>query len=136
MPRGGAARLSGAAPKAVAAGRGDTNIPPMKPHPPGAVASLVFGILAILAWFVPLAGMLMGMLAIAASRRAGSALADGSDAFQPGGLHTAGLVTGIIGLVLSSLAMLVGMAFMSLVGAAIAAAGGHQPPAQPPVLLW
>lgn len=111
----------------------------MKPHPPGAVASLVFGILAMIAWFAPLIGMVMGMLAIISARRANASLVGTPEAYQPGGLHTAGMVTGIIGLVLSSLVMLWMLMVVGLIGAVATAIAGHPlppPTLEPPPLLW
>lgn len=111
----------------------------MKPHPPGAVASLVFGILAMIAWLVPMVGVVMGILAIASSRRATASLTAMPEAYVPGGLHTAGLVTGIIGLVLSSLMMLWTLMVFGLLSAiATAMAGQGLPPPSPEAqpLLW
>lgn len=110
----------------------------MKPHAPGAVASLVFGILALMSWFVPMLGMLMGVLAIASSRRASASLTSLPETYQPGGLHTAGLVTGIIGLLLSLLVMLWAMMIVGMLGALAATVAGEPlslPPTEQP-LLW
>jgi hypothetical protein len=110
----------------------------MKPHAPGAVASLVFGILALITWFVPMLGMLLGALAIASSRRATASFSSMPETYQSGGLHTAGLVTGIIGLVLSTLMMMWAVMIVGLIGALAATFTGH-PVALPPVeqpLLW
>jgi hypothetical protein len=107
----------------------------MKPHPPGAVASLVFGILAVIAAGVPVLGMLLGVIAIVQARRAAGALRSLPVDYQAGGLHIAGLVTGIVGTVLSSLATLWGVMLLGLLGALIAASSGPAAPATPP-LLW
>lgn len=110
----------------------------MKSHPPGAIASLVFGILALLTWFVPALGFLLGALAITTSRRANASLAAMPEAYTAGDLHTAGLVTGVIGLVLSVLAtawfvLVIGV--MGAIGAAIGEGMTMPPPAHAP-LLW
>lgn len=110
----------------------------MKSHPPGAIASLVFGILALLTWFVPAVGFLLGALAIASSRRANASMIALPDVYAAGDLHTAGLVTGLIGLALSLLATVWFVLVIGLLGA-IGAAVGDGMTAHPPVhtpLLW
>lgn len=94
----------------------------MKPHPPGAVASLTCGILAIIFGAVPFLGVLLGVIAIIAAVRARRHLTDLPDAYQPGGLHTAGMVTGVIGTVLSTLATVWALLVLSVITALIAAA--------------
>ena len=111
----------------------------MKPYPPGAVASLVFGILSVIVGMVPVLGFLLGMLAITSSRRASASLMTLSDAYQPSGLHTAGLVTGIIGMVFSAFATLWALIVIGLIGAVIAAVSGQPSPLPAPVapeMLW
>jgi hypothetical protein len=110
----------------------------MKPHPPGAVASLVFGILALIAGFMPVGGLVLGVLAITSARRATGALATAPDSYEPGGLHTAGFVTGIIGLSLSALATLWFLMVVGMISAVIAAAAGAPmtPPTMEKPLLW
>ena len=76
----------------------------MKPNPPGAVASLVCGILAVVFAYVPVLGVVLGIAAMVNAGRARSALAAGPDLWLPSGLPTAGQTCGIIGAVLSSLA--------------------------------
>jgi len=123
----------------------------MKPHPPGAVASLVFGILAllagamplmfgflaVLAWYMPLLGLIFGVIAIVSAQRARSSLTAVPSDFEPGGMHTAGLVTGIIGLVVSALVGLWCLMIIGLIGAIFTAATSGQPmtPLEQP-LLW
>lgn len=110
----------------------------MKPHPPGAVASLVFGILALVAGLVPVLGICFGLAAITWSRRAQNSLRALPDAYQIDGLPTAGLVTGIIGMALSAIATMWSMLIVGLISALVAAATGHPvsaPPAES-VLLW
>ena len=123
----------------------------MKPHPPGAVASLVFGILALLAgalplafgilallaWYMPLLGFAFGVLAIISARRAMSSLASLPGEFEAGGIHTAGLVTGIIGLVVSVLVGLWCLMIIGLIGMIFTAATTGQPlPLVEQPLLW
>ncbi len=110
----------------------------MKPYPPGAVASLVFGILAVITGLMPVLGFCLGLIAISSSRRAHRSLMAMPELYQPAGLHTAGMVTGIIGLLMSAFATLWGVMIIGLIGATIAAVTGHAVTAPPadPVLLW
>ena len=94
---------------------------PMKPHPPGAVASLVCGILAVVFAYVPVFGVVLGVAAMINAGRARRALADGPDLWLPSSLPIAGQVCGIIGAVLSSLATLWAVAIFSVIAALIAA---------------
>lgn len=81
----------------------------------------------------------MGILAIINSRRATTSLIATPESYVPGGLHTAGLVTGIIGLVLSSLVLLWTLLVFGLISA-IASAVAGQPMVVPTneyqPLLW
>lgn len=110
----------------------------MKPHPPGAVASLVFGILAVIAGCLPVVGLVLGILAIVQNRRAAGALTAMPGSYEAGGLHTAGFVTGTIGLVMSGLATLWFLMVVGMISAVVAAAAGV--PASSPMvekpLLW
>lgn len=111
----------------------------MKPHPPGAVASLIFGILAMIGWIMPMVGVVMGILAIINARRATTSLMATPESYVPGGLHTAGLVTGIIGLVLSTLVLLWMLLVFGLIGAIASAFAGQPmvtPMNQAQPLLW
>jgi hypothetical protein len=110
----------------------------MKPHPPGAVASLVFGILAVVAWFIPFVGLLLALLALGSAWRARSCLGSLPDAYEPGGLHTAGLVTGLIGLVLAAMSTFWWLVMIGLLAAAAAAVSGQPLPASgmEKPLLW
>ena len=54
----------------------------MKPHPPGAVASLVLGILAVIGGWVPVVGLALGAVAIASARRAASALVATTETYE------------------------------------------------------
>lgn len=111
----------------------------MKPHPPGAVASLVLGILALIAGFTPVVGLVFGILAIVSSKRATGALVAAPEIYEPGGLHTAGFITGIIGLAMSALVTLWFLMVVSMISAVVAAAASGAPMTPPLAekpLLW
>jgi hypothetical protein len=111
----------------------------MKPHPPGAVASLVLGILALVGGWVPVVGLVLGALAIASAKRANGALTATPGTYEAGGLPTAGLVTGTIGLVMSALSTLWFLMMLGMISAVIAAAASgvsSPPPAVEQPLLW
>jgi hypothetical protein len=112
-PRWGAAR------SLVAWGAGEATIPAMKPHPPGAVASLVCGVLSVMTWWLPLLGAPLAIIALIQGRRAGRV--SEPDAFQPPGLATAGQVCGVIGLACALVATLAGLVLIAAVGALVQA---------------
>lgn len=93
----------------------------MKPNPPGAVASLVCGILAVVFAYVPVLGVVLGIAAMANAGRARRALIVGPDLWLPSGLPIAGQVCGVIGAVLSSLATLWAVAVFGIIAALITA---------------
>jgi hypothetical protein len=99
----------------------------MKPHPPGAVASLVLGILAVIGGWVPVLGLVLGIIAITSAKRATSAILATPETYEPGGLHTAGLVTGTIGLVMSTLSTLWFLMMIGMISAVVAAAASGAP---------
>ncbi len=96
----------------------------MKPFAPGAVASLAFGVLAILLGYVPLLGLALGVTAVVLAVRARRAVVAAPDALLGAELAAAGLVCGIIGTVLSALATLAVFVFLAILATAIAAATG------------
>lgn len=105
--------------------------PPPAGSPPGAVTSLICGILSVLCCGMPVAGLVLGIVAIVTAGRARSAVQAAPDRYQPSGLATGGLVTGIIGTVLSTLVilfwatvLLVIIAIAGAVGAAVSQAPG------------
>lgn len=93
----------------------------MKPNPPGAVASLVCGILAVMFAYVPVLGVVLGIAAMVNAGRAQRALAEGPELWLPSGLPIAGQVCGIIGAVLSSLATIWSVVVFGIIAALIAA---------------
>jgi hypothetical protein len=87
----------------------------MKPHPPGAVASLVCGVLSVMTWWLPLIAAPLAIIALVQGRRAQRVTEP--DSFQPSGLATAGQVCGAIALAATIIATLVLMALISAIGA-------------------
>jgi hypothetical protein len=104
----------------------------MKPHPPGAVASLVCGVLSVMTWWLPLLGAPLAIIALVQGRRAGRV--SEPEAFQPSGLATAGQVCGVIGLAAALVATVVLMALLLTIGA-LAQAAVVPPAAAPHVPL-
>ena len=97
----------------------------MKPQPPGAVASLVCGVLSVMTWWLPLLSAPLAIIALVQGGRA--ARVSEPAAFQPPGLATAGRVCGVIGLAAALVATLVLMALVSAI--AIACHAVRAPPA-------
>lgn len=93
----------------------------MKPHPPGAVASLVCGILAVVFAYVPVAGVVLGVAAMIQAGRAQRALADGPELWLPSALPIAGQVCGVIGAILSSIATIWAVVVFGIIAAVIGA---------------
>jgi hypothetical protein len=107
----------------------------MKPNPPGAVASLVCGILAVVFAYVPVLGVVLGIAAMVNAGRARRAQADGPELWLPTGMPIAGKVCGIIGTVLSSLATLWLLLVFVIMAAAIGAVANGMP-AHPHEPAW
>jgi hypothetical protein len=109
----------------------------MKPHPPGAVASLAYGICAILTGGAPLVGAILGIIAVIESRRAVTNQQQQMDRYQATGLPAAGMVTGIIGIVLSVLSLLWMVIVFGIIGLVVSSLGHMEPlPPVEPALRW
>jgi hypothetical protein len=84
-------------------------IAPPPPHglpvqnPPGAVGSLVCGIVSIVVGWFPIAGIVLGIIAIVLAGKAKKAAIAQPTVYVQGGMRVAGLVCGIIGLVWCSI---------------------------------
>ena len=75
----------------------------MKTNAPGAVASLVCGIISIVLCWVPIVGLVLGIIAIVAAGKAKGAAQANPEKFEMGGVRVGGFVCGIIGTVLSGI---------------------------------
>ena len=75
----------------------------MKSNAPGSVASLVCGILSIVLCFLPLVGLVLGIIAIQQAGKARRFVEYSPDEFVPGGVRVGGFVCGIIGTVFSGI---------------------------------
>jgi len=88
-------------------GRAATHPPPLtKKNAPGATSSLVCGILGMFTWGLVLPGLVLGLVAIGNANKAKKLVQQQPNAYTGDGLATAGLVIGIIDLVLVSLVVL------------------------------
>lgn len=105
--------------------------PPAPPteRPPGALASLVYGLLSVLCCGMPVAGLILGIAAIVCAGRARAAVLAAPHRYRPSGAATGGLVTGIIGTVLNTLVVLfwatLVLLLVAIAGAIGSALGGH-----------
>ena len=96
----------------------------MKVNPPGAVAALVCGILSIVLCWFPIAGLVLGIVAILQAGKARQHASADPDAFEQGGVRVGGFVCGIVGTVLSGIYNVYWIVFALFVGVAITPSGG------------
>ena len=75
----------------------------MKVNPPGAVAALVCGICSIVFCWFPIAGLVLGIVAILQANKAHRFAVADPDEFVPGGVRVAGFVCGIVGTCFSAI---------------------------------
>ncbi len=73
----------------------------MKTNAPGAVSSLVCGIIAVVLCWIPVAGIILGVIAIKQSRNAKAALQCSPDLYEGAGIAIGGFVCGIVGTAVS-----------------------------------
>ncbi len=73
----------------------------MKSNAPGAVASLVCGIISIVFCWVPIAGLVLGIIAIVSANKAKATAAQSPERYEAGGVRVGGFICGIIGTVFS-----------------------------------
>ena len=92
-----------------------------KQDPPGAVTTLVCGILSIVLAWLPLAGLALGIVSLVTARKARAVAVQDPDTYKEGGLRTGGLVCGIVGTSLSGVYSLFWI-LMAIIGLA---AGAH-----------
>ena len=94
----------------------------MKTTAPGAVSSLVCGIIAVVLCWVPVAGIILGAIAIKQSRSAKAAVQDSPDLYEGAGIAIGGLVCGIVGTAVSGLYNLI---YLLILVGAIAESSGY-----------
>ena len=75
----------------------------LKENPPGAIASMVCGIISIVLCWIPFVGLTCGIVAVVLASRAKRIVLADQEKYLPGGMRVAGLVCGIVGTVLSSI---------------------------------
>jgi Domain of unknown function (DUF4190) len=85
---------------------------------PGAVPSMVCGIIAVVTFCLPLAPVVLGVLAIVFCVKATKRIKDSGETLGGKGMAIAGLVTGIVGLALGLIYQIVYI--VSLIGGAMA----------------
>jgi hypothetical protein len=83
--------------------------------PPGAAASMVCGILSIVFCWVPVVGLVLGIIALVLSSKAKGHVVRNPGMYTPGGMRTAGFVCGIIGTVFSALYLVWWLAFAAFI---------------------
>jgi hypothetical protein len=105
----------------------------MKPLPPGTHASLACGILALVLFWLPLAGLVCGLVALMLALWARRSLVAKPELFRESDFIAAGWTCGLIGLALSILANLVWLVLIAVIHAF---ASGAPPEPPPPPLLW
>ena len=97
----------------------------MKTNAPGAVSSLVCGIISVVLCWVPIAGLVLGIIAIISSRKAKAAVQSNPEAYEGGGMAVGGLVCGIVGTVSSALYNIFWVIGFIAVGAAVQHGGSY-----------
>ncbi len=97
----------------------------MKTNAPGAVSSLVCGIISVVLCWVPIGGLVLGIIAIVASGKARAAVNSNPDAYEGGGMAVGGLVCGIVGTVSSALYNIFWVIGFIAVGAAVQHGGAY-----------
>jgi hypothetical protein len=96
----------------------------MKVNPPGAVAALVCGILSIVLCWFPIAGLVLGIVAILQAGKARQRAAADPATFEQGGVRVAGFVCGVVGTSLSGVYNLYWIVFALFIGVAMTPSGG------------
>jgi len=75
--------------------------PTSKTSAPGAVSSLVCGIISVVVCWVPIAGLVLGIIGILHHSKAKKNIQANPQSFEGGGMAIGGLVCGIVGTVSS-----------------------------------
>ena len=97
----------------------------MKTNAPGATAALVCGILAIVLCWFPIAGLVLGIIAIVSANKAKRRASEDPDAFEQGGIRVAGFVCGIVGTALAGIYNLIWISAIMFAKSAIDAANPY-----------
>lgn len=111
----GAAPAAGIAPAMPARATPQAYYPAVLPNAPGAVTSLVCGIVGVA---LPCVGLILGIVAVQQSRKAREEIALNPGRYGGGGMATAGLVLGIIGIVWGAFWVIYLIFVFSVMGAA------------------
>ncbi len=85
---------------------------------PGAVGSMVCGIISVVLCWTPFIGLILGIIAIVLAAKARRAAAETPDTYTTG-MATAGLVLGIIGTVIGGIYSVIWIVAFAAVGTAI-----------------
>jgi len=93
--------------------------PASKTNAPGAVSSLVCGIISVVVCWVPIAGLVLGIIAILHHSKAKKNIQANPQSFEGGGMAVGGLVCGIVGTVTSALYTIFYVIAMMSFGAAV-----------------
>ncbi len=75
----------------------------LRVEPPGAVASMVCGIISIVVACLPIIPLVLGIVALSLANRAKNIIENSPERFKLGGIRTSGFVCGIIGTALGAL---------------------------------
>jgi hypothetical protein len=106
----------------------------MKPLPPGTHASLACGILALVLFWLPLAGLVCGLVALMLALWARRSLVAKPELFRESDFIAAGLIFGLVGLAMSFLANLIWLVLINAVIHAFSPSMPSAPSLQP--MLW
>ena len=99
----------------------------LKKNAPGAVTSLVCGILAIVLCWFPVVGLTLGIVALVSASRARYRAMESPEQYGSGGVRVAGFVCGIVGTVFAGIYSVYWMILLTFFGAAIPLFTGFLP---------
>ena len=99
--------------------------PTSKTSAPGAVSSLVCGIISVVVCWVPIAGLVLGIIGILHHSKAKKNIQANPQSFEGGGMAIGGLVCGIVGTVLSAIYNIIYLIALVSINEAIENYGGY-----------